>query len=101
MFHIITDVLLINMSTKKKLTCDRNSKDGKVSLFYISSDATTVCQSLVLSFNVPDVAPMFWNMTNPPLAATGLELANRNRVLTYVSPIFRAQWRVEVNKRTR
>ena len=53
-FHKVMDVLLIKMSLSHLF--DGSSKARKVSLFCISSDPTSVCQSLGVSFNVPDVA---------------------------------------------
>ena len=55
----------------------------RISLFCISSDPTSVCQSL-------DKPASFRGF--------GLELANRNGVFTDVSPIFEAEWRGEVKQ---
>ena len=85
---------------------DGSSKARKVSLFCISSDPTSVCQSLGVSFNVPDVAtdvnltPVLGHDKPASFRGFGLELANRNRVFIYVSPIFKAEWRGEVKQKT-
>lgn len=94
-FHKVIDVLLIKMSLSHLF--DRSSKaEKKVSLFCISSDPTSVCQSLGVSFN-----PRFWDMTQPAsFRGFGLELANRNRVFIHASPIFKAEWGGEVKQNT-
>lgn len=86
-FHIIIDVLLIKMSLSHLF--DKSSKARKVSLFCISSDPTSVCQSLgVLCSRCChrcQLNPRFWDMTNPPPSAV---LAWNWQIETEFSPMF-------------